>query len=246
MIGALANLARLTVLGGLAAVGVDRMLASQRGERQATPIRSFVVIDVPVDRVWAELADIEGQPRWMTEMTAVRVLTPGPIGVGTKAEADIRILGLEVSDPVEITEFEPPHRFAIRHLGAFSGSGVIELQPGVDGRSTIVTWDETLVPPVLPELGALVQRPLLASIFQADLHRFRELLESPTPVATGAVAARSVAARSVGAAVPDARHGASETVETDADEAASLAMEAEGGPPTPEEAAEAGLSVEPA
>jgi uncharacterized protein YndB with AHSA1/START domain len=207
---------RLLVLGigaVLGAVGLDRFLAARRGERSPEPIRSFAVIEAPADRVWAVVADVEAQPRWMTDMKAVRLLTPGPVGVGTRAEADVRIAGIGVTDPVTITEFDPPRRFAIRHEGAFKGTGVIELTPGADGRSTIVTWDETLVAPLLPELGGLVGRPLLGSVFQADLHRLRELIEGDERIGGGPAA----------------------------DAAASLAMEAEGGPPTPAEAAEARL-----
>jgi len=186
VIARLVRLVRLAALGAVAAYATDRILAARRAEEPPTPIRSMVVIEAPIQRVWDELADIEGQPRWMTEMKAVRILTPGPIGVGTRGEADVRILGIGVSDPVEIVEFSPPRRFAIQHAGLFSGGGVIELQAGSDGRSTIVTWDETLVPPLLPELGALVQRPILAAVFQADLGRFRELLETPPPPAAAA------------------------------------------------------------
>jgi hypothetical protein len=181
----IARLIRLAATGAVVGYVIDRVLAARRGERPLAPIRSMVVIEAPIERVWDELADIEGQPRWMTEMKAVRITTPGPVGVGTRGEADVRIAGIGVSDPVEIVEFSPPRRFAIRHEGLFTGGGVIELRAGTDGRTTIVTWDETLVPPLLPELGALVQRPVLAAIFQADLHRFRELLETPAPPAAG-------------------------------------------------------------
>ena len=114
----------------------------------------------------------------MRDMKAVRVLTAGPVGVGTVAEADIRIFGMEVLDPITITAFEPPRRFAIRHEGRFSGEGVIELESGVDGSATIVRWDETIVPPYLPHLGALLLAPILGGIFQADLARLRALVES--------------------------------------------------------------------
>lgn len=178
------RLLRLAVVGTIAAVGIDRWLAARRGDRAPAPIRSLIVIDAPIDRVWAELTDIEGQPRWMTDMKAVRLLTPHPIGVGTRGVAEVRILGIGVTDPVEIVEFEPPRRFAIRHEGLYAGGGVIELQAGADGRTTVVTWDETLVPPLLPELGALLQRPILGAVFQADLRRFRALLETPPPTDT--------------------------------------------------------------
>lgn len=171
---ALAGLA----LGGLvAALTLDRVLASRRGADGHAPIRSIVVIDAPIERVWAELADIPGQVRWMREMKSVRLLTPGPVGVGTRGEATVRILGISVTDPVEVTEFDPPRRFAIRHEGLFTGGGVIELRPGADGTTTIVSWDETLIPPFLPDLVLAIQRPVFAAVFQADLHHFRELFE---------------------------------------------------------------------
>jgi hypothetical protein len=100
------------------------------------------------------------------------------VGVGTRGEATVRILGIGVSDPVEITEFERPTRFAIRHEGLFTGGGVITLDAGADGTTTIVRWTETLVPPLLPEIGALVQAPVLQAIFQDDLHRFKRLVET--------------------------------------------------------------------
>ena len=141
------------------------------------PFSSLVVIDAPIERVWAELADIEGQPRWMHEMKAVRLLTPPPVGVGTRGEATVRILGIGVTDPVEITAFDPPRRFEIRHEGLFSGRGVITLDPGADGSTTIVRWDEWLEAPLMPYLWAILARPIVGGIFQADLLRFRDLVE---------------------------------------------------------------------
>lgn len=158
----------------LAAVGATDLVTSP----STRPIRSLVVLDTPIDTAWAAISDIPSQPRWMHEMKAVRLVTPGPIGVGTRGEADVRILGIGVTDPVEITAWEPPRRFAIRHRGRFAGHGEIRLRAGADGTTTIVEWDEVLVPPILPELGSLAQRPILARIFQDDLHRFRRLVAS--------------------------------------------------------------------
>ncbi len=111
-------------------------------------------------------------------MKAIRLLDGGPIGVGTRCEADVRIFGITVTDPVTITEFEPPHRYAISHDGTFKGRGLITLEAGADGTTTIVRWDEVLIPPVFAHLGALVMTPALAAIFQADLGRFKELVET--------------------------------------------------------------------
>jgi uncharacterized membrane protein len=158
----------------------DAWLARRNGG-SPPPIESLVVIDAPVDRVWAELSDIDRQPRWMREMTSVRRLTDGPTDVGTRAEATVSILGIRVNDPVEVTEFTPPRRFAIRHDGTFSGSGVMTLEPGADGSTTIVRWDETLIAPVLPQVWAVLAAPELRRIFGEDLRHLRDLVEdSPT------------------------------------------------------------------
>ena len=68
-------------------------------------------------------------------------------------------------------------RLAVRHEGLFTGGGVIDLEAGADGTTTIVRWSETLVAPVLPHLAAAVQYPVFAAVFQNDLHTLRRLVE---------------------------------------------------------------------
>lgn len=170
-------------VGGLAgAFLLDRWLGGMRmdegGEPVVEAIRTGTEIDAPIDAAWAILADIERQPEWMLEMKAVRLLTPGPVGVGTRGEADVRIFGVGVSDPVEVVEFVPPFRFGIQHHGLFRGSGTITLDTLDGGRRTRVEWAETLIPPVFPSLASLVLAPLLRRIFQADLDRFATIVEA--------------------------------------------------------------------
>ncbi|HEX5828969.1 MAG TPA: SRPBCC family protein [Candidatus Limnocylindrales bacterium] len=171
-------LAAIAAIVAIKAFAWDRILAWRRGSNPPRAMDMLVVVDAPIERTWAVVADIPLQPEWMHEMKRVEITTAGPVGVGTRGEATVRVFGIGVTDPVEITEFDPPHRFAIRHEGLFTGGGVITLEAGADGSTTIVRWQETLVPPVLPELGALVQAPILQGIFQADLHRLKRLVET--------------------------------------------------------------------
>jgi uncharacterized protein YndB with AHSA1/START domain len=185
-----AGLAAAIVAGGAAAVVADRWLARLGGSSDGSmpvPIDTRVVIDAPIADVWATLVDIERQPLWMTDLKDVRVETPGPATFGTRAIGRVRILGLSLSDPVVVVEFEPPRRYSIRHDGFVRGWGEMELRPGADGTSTIITWSETLIAPFLPFLGVIVARPVLAHVFQADLHRLRQLFEGAdrAPFAVG-------------------------------------------------------------
>jgi uncharacterized membrane protein len=161
-----------------AALALDRLLAARRGPNPPLAMDMLAVVDAPIEDTWAVVADIPRQPEWMHDMKRVTIQTPGPIRPGTRAEATVRILGISVSDPVEITELDRPGRFGIRHEGLFTGDGVITLEEGADGTTTIVRWRETLVPSILPELGARVQAPILTRVFQDDLHRLKRLVET--------------------------------------------------------------------
>lgn len=172
------GLLRLGIVGASIGYAVDRLIAETSTADGPEPIRSMVVVDAPIERVWAVLADIEGQPRWMHDMKSVRMLTDGPLAVGSIGEAQVRMFGIRVTDPVTITEFQPPTRFALTHDGTFKGGGVFELEAGADGTTTIVRWEETLIPPILPHLGALAGAPIMGAIFQADLERLRDLVEA--------------------------------------------------------------------
>jgi uncharacterized protein YndB with AHSA1/START domain len=187
MIRGLFRLLILVAAGVGLAWSVDRWLGGRQhpddDDSVPDPIRSTVEIDVPIERVWVRLADVEHQPDWMHDLKWVRIETPGPIRVGTRAESLVQILGIGVQDPIEVTVFLPPHDYAIRHEGHFKGSGVFRLEALDDGR-TRVTWDETLIPPILPNLLGLIQAPLLGRIFQADLERLRDQLEIDAPSKT--------------------------------------------------------------
>src|SRR5450631_888834 len=157
----------------------DRHLGAQSPDRRplSGPVRVRVVIDAPIQRVWDVLSDVPGQIRWMPEMKEVEILTPLPVGEGTIGEAYVRIFGIGVRDRVEITTFRPPHAFGIQHDGRFGGWGLIELQPGPGERTTIVVWTEELTPPLLPHLGWVLQRPVVAYLYQRDLYLLRDLCE---------------------------------------------------------------------
>ena len=169
---------RLVLLGVALAWLLDVVLRRRAGAAPPPAFSTRIVIDAPIERVWAVLADIEGQPRWMHDMREVRLHGDGPVGVGTRGVAHVRILGLSTVDPVEVTAFEPPRRFAIRHDGTFTGHGELTLEPGADGTTTIVRWEEALVSPLFPHAWATLAEPLMTGIFQADLERLRDLVEA--------------------------------------------------------------------
>ena len=170
------RVARLAIVLAINAAALELLLARVRRTPEL-PIWTRVEINAPVERVWEVVSDIPRQPEWMREMKQVRVLSPGPVGAGTEAEATVRIFGIAVSDPVVVSAWDPPRAFGVSHDGLFRGGGHLTLTPGSGGATTIIRWREILVPPVLPFLGSLIQWPIFRWIFQDDLYRLRNLIE---------------------------------------------------------------------
>jgi len=190
MIGRLFRTAvRLAPFVATAAWLADRYLRDRADGGPPAAVPSLVVVDADIETTWRFLADIERQPEWMLDLRSVRFVTPPPVGVGSRAIGVVRILGVTVEDPVEITEFTAPTRFAICHEGLFTGGGVITLEPGADGSTTIVRWDETLIAPLLPHLAAVLLRPVFARVFQDDLSRFAKLVAAEAAAAVEATGA---------------------------------------------------------
>ena len=59
---------------------LDRVLRWRADGAPPAAVSTSVVIDAPIERVWAVVADVEGQPRWMQDMKIGPDDHIGPIG----------------------------------------------------------------------------------------------------------------------------------------------------------------------
>ena len=176
--------APLTLLALLAAIGAFGALILEWTLGRAVRIGSLapprmhmeILINASLPRVWEYASDVQRQPEWMHEMKRVEMITPGPIKVGSRGRATVRIFGISTTDDVVITRLEPPHAFGIRHEGKFTGEGLLEFSAASE-QQTLIRWMEYLRPPLFPMLAGFLQRPILRRIFQSDLRHLKEILE---------------------------------------------------------------------
>jgi hypothetical protein len=78
----------------------------------------------PVEVVFDFVADETDEPGFNQDMVGCDKVTPGPIGVGTRYEAELKSMGV-VPMTVEVTGFERPRRLASRaHIEATMDIGV--------------------------------------------------------------------------------------------------------------------------
>ena len=105
-----------------------------------------LVIDVPINKVWAALADWESQGEWMLQ-TTVEVTSDIREGVGTSIAAFTGIGRLGIMDHMTVTSWNPPTVCDVVHTGAIiKGTGRFELT-AISENSTRFDWSEEILAP---------------------------------------------------------------------------------------------------
>ena len=129
------------------------------------------VTAAPPERVWQVLTDWERQPDWMVDAREVEVLTAARHGVGVVVRCPTDLLGLVVEDRMRVTDWRPPRRLEVVHVGRLiQGTATFELAPEDGG--TRIRWWESIDPPLGPlgELGArLIVAPWVRRLFRRSL-----------------------------------------------------------------------------
>lgn len=105
-----------------------------------------LVINVPIEKVWAALADWESQGEWMLQ-TTVEVTSDIREGVGTSIAAFTGIGKLGITDHMTVTSWNPPTICDVVHTGAIiKGTGRFELT-ALSDNSTRFDWSEEILAP---------------------------------------------------------------------------------------------------
>ena len=105
-----------------------------------------LVIDAPINKVWAALADWESQSDWMLQ-TTVEVTSEIREGVGTSIAAFTGIGKLGIMDHMTVTSWNPPTICDVVHTGAIiKGTGRFELT-ALSENSTRFDWSEEILAP---------------------------------------------------------------------------------------------------
>ena len=117
-------------------------------------ITGHVRIAAPLEQVFDSVANSRNEPSFNPAMTDVELLTPAPIGLGTRFLAHMGKADMEMV--VELTEFERPNRLgSLTTSATMQTSGALTLTAESD--ETVRGWDWQVRPKGLFRLlGPLV------------------------------------------------------------------------------------------
>lgn len=144
-------------------------------------IESSVRIQSTPEHVWAVIQDPARRLEWDARITANEVLTPGPIGKGTRTRVTYDFFGTPSAIEIEMVSWNPPARSGVK--GHFVGTadtigGSWNFAP--DGAGGTV-WTTRLVITCAGPLGRLKELifgPMTARLTKVSQANLKRLLEA--------------------------------------------------------------------
>lgn len=137
-----------------------------------------VTIDRPLPDVFRVLSTPEITPRWSANAIEEHTTTQGPAAIGSRRRATIRRFGGGTTEnEIEITEFEPNERIAVRSIeSAVPFTSSWSFTPVGDATRVDWRWDFAVRGWLRP-LDGLVGS-MFARSFRRDLQRLKSMMEA--------------------------------------------------------------------
>jgi uncharacterized membrane protein len=140
-------------------------------------IENVVVIDRPIEDVFAYVADFENVAQWAGPVTEAKKTSEGPVGVGSTFIQVSRFLGRKAESTIEVTEYAPHKKISQK-----SSSGPILMETSYILEAVEDGTKVTLVGEVDAAGFFKLAEPVLARILKrqvkTDSGTLKELLEA--------------------------------------------------------------------
>jgi uncharacterized protein YndB with AHSA1/START domain len=136
-----------------------------------------VVIERPLDEVFAFVADLTHDPQWFRGVLSSRLVSAVQEGPGAEYEQVTRLFGWPFVARVRVTEYDPPRRMAlVTRRSATPFTAVYTFEPVAGG--TRYTLDATVVGAGFYRLFGPTFLPLLRRATRSRMLDLKRLLES--------------------------------------------------------------------
>jgi hypothetical protein len=130
-------------------------------------INGEIVINRPVQEVFDFVADERNEPRYNPGMVRAELLTPEPVGLGSRFRAEMRTRPRPVVMITENTGYDWPRRLAsTTRLSAMDIQGTLSFDPVPVGTRVRWSWELRphgplkLLTPVMARIGARRERAI--------------------------------------------------------------------------------------
>lgn len=138
---------------------------------------SSIIINRPVEAVWAYMSDFANMPLWSTGTIETRLISEPPVRKGTTYIYVGQFLGQRLEVTSEVTEFEPNRAWAYKSIsGPIASAARYGLEP-VDGGTRVTISAEGEMSGFFklaePVMAAMIKRQ-----FEGVLANLKDILEA--------------------------------------------------------------------
>ena len=149
----------------------------QKHDGKMTKVESSVLIDRPIEEVFAYAADVNKLAQWAGPVVGSKITSEGPVGVGTTSSRTTQFLGRHMESTYEITEYEPNSRYADKTTsGPVPINSRISLDP-VDGGTKVTIQGELDAGGFFKLAEPLVARMAKRQV-ATDIQTLKDILEA--------------------------------------------------------------------
>lgn len=144
---------------------------------QVSGFEMSVVIDRPVEEVFAVLADLENDPKWRREWADAAKTSEGPLGVGARVCLGGQVLRWRMEAEYEVTEYEPNRMAAWKTVrGPLPLTFWRKVEQGEGGTRVTIGYDAKLRGP--GKLAMTLVTPMGRRALAGDFPTLKELMEA--------------------------------------------------------------------
>ncbi len=108
-------------------------------------VTNTISISRPIEDVFAVLTNVENTGKWFPGNVDEHWTSPPPHGIGSTRHAVVTVFGRRTENDAVVTEYEPPHRAAMRGTSKHAPFvGTLTFAPDGGGTRVEVTSEITL------------------------------------------------------------------------------------------------------
>jgi uncharacterized protein YndB with AHSA1/START domain len=139
-------------------------------------VKKDVVINAPLETVFALVSDPTRMPEWLSGLVEVRVLLG--TGAGQQFEWTYKMAGILLRGQSVVVEFVPNERAVHQNIGAIHSTWTYTVEPHNEGTALTIEADYTIPVPVLGKMAEHVAARRNARDLEAALLDIKETLET--------------------------------------------------------------------
>ncbi len=140
-------------------------------------ITCATTVNAPVQRVFEVYSDLQNAGKNVSAIKSLVLLTPGPVGKGTRFRETRTMFGKDATEEMEITEFNPPRGYTVecRNHGCHYVSTFVFEPAGPSSTSVTMNFKATPLTTPARIMSALTGWMLKGTIHKCMAKDFEDL-----------------------------------------------------------------------